>query len=292
MARLVLRARCREHGVKKTPLPMAEQWETSMSVRFAASAICAIVPLGAAASVVPIELASHRAAYELALYDGGKGSAAGTVNGLLVMELQSDCLGHVTNQELAFVADLDGSGRFNYVVRFTSWESRENDSLRFDVRTYDDGTLFEEYRGRAAIGKEGSVADYEKPKVVSLQLPEDTIFPTEHMRRLIETAQNGETMLTEHVFDGSGPDSLTAVSAIIGRPESTPSSVDHPGSDQRWPVSLAYYPMGDDAVLPDYEVAFDMTSSGILHDIVLDYGDFALVGTLTELELFDTPNCP
>jgi len=262
-----------------------------MIVRMTAWILCAFAPVGAAAAMGPVELASHRAAYQLALYDSGKGSSAGTVNGLLVMELQSDCIGHVTNQELAFVADLDGSERFNYVVRFSSWESRQNDTLRFEVRTYDDGRLFEEYRGRAEIGKNGSIAAYEKPKALSLALPDKTIFPTEHMRRLIETALNGETMLTAYVFDGSGPDSLTTVSAIIGRPETTPSSLAHPGDDQRWPVSLAYYPIDQEAVLPDYEVAFDMTSSGILHDIILDYGDFALVGTLTELELFETPSC-
>ena len=47
-----------------------------MSTRTAAWTVCALVPLSAGASMVPIELASHRAAYELALFDSGKGSAA------------------------------------------------------------------------------------------------------------------------------------------------------------------------------------------------------------------------
>ena len=108
---------------------------------------------------------------------------------------------------------------FNYVVRFSSWESRENDALRFDVRTYDDGTCYSRsIEGVQKSARAVASPTMRMPKELSLDLPAETIFPTEHMRRLIETARNGQTMLTEYVFDGSGPDSLTSVSAIIGRP--------------------------------------------------------------------------
>ena len=83
-----------------------------MTLRIAAWTACVLAPFSAWASMGHIELASHRAAYELALYNTGQ--RIGSRNGR-----RSACdgiavglrIGHVTNQELAFIVELDGSDR-------------------------------------------------------------------------------------------------------------------------------------------------------------------------------------
>lgn len=238
-----------------------------------------------------VELLSHRANYQLSLYRGSRNSDMQAVRGLLVMETREGCEGYVSNQELAFVADLNVGPSFNYSVRFSSWESAALDRLRFTVKSYSDGDVYEEFEGSAEIAKEGSQAVYKKPREEEIDLPGDTIFPTAHMQRLVESAQAGKLIVRSNVFDGSGPDALTSVTASIGHAQVISADRDLLGGQTSWPVSLAYFPLEGDSDLPDFEISFQMTPEGVLHDLVLDYGDFALAGELIEFETFDKPDC-
>ena len=51
-----------------------------------------------------------------------------------------------------------------------------------------------------------------------------------------------------------------------------------------WPVRIAFCASRPDATLPEYEVAFRLYANGITTDFEIDYGNFALSGTLERLE--------
>ena len=248
-----------------TALSMAMAAVTGLSLSLSAN--------GASAGV---ELASHRANYQLSLHNGSRASGMQSVRGLLVMETREGCEGHISNQELAFVADLADAPSFNYAVRFSSWESIELDQLRFTVKSYDSGHMVDEFEGKASLDDKTSQAVYSKPENSSIELPADTIFPTEHMRKLVQSAMAGELVVRSNVFDGSGPDALTSVTAIIGRAQTVSAEVEPLVGQQSWPISLAYYGLNSTSDLPEFEISFNMTVEGILHDLVLDYGEFAL----------------
>ena len=118
----------------------------------------------------------------------------------------------------------------------------------------------------------------------SAALPAGTIFPTEHVRELIEAARAGERLVSRQVFDGSGEDALTLATAVIGSPSGK-------GKERRWPVSLAYFPLLEETMLPQFEIAFDLAENGVLHDMTLDYGDFTLKADLEKLEPLEQPAC-
>ncbi len=233
-----------------------------------------------------IELLPHRAAYRVSLAEGSGPGAVTAVRGGLVLEWRAECEGWISNQRLGFVAaTADGPG-FSYDVRFTSWESRDRTRLRFSVKSFDDGEPAGEYRGQATLEAPGGkgLAIFTLPEESRLELPAGTIFPTEHLERLIAAAEAGQRVVTHSVFDGSGKDALSTVSAVIGPPREVEGVT-------RWPVQLAYFGTGKSDAMPDFSIAFELDRRGVLHDIILDYGEFVLQGRLDRLEPLPKPDC-
>jgi hypothetical protein len=253
----------------------------------------AVAMLLAQPAAAAVELLSHRAAYRLSLAEGTDPAAGVTgVRGGLVLEWRDSCEGSISTQRLGFVASVGEGPDFAYDVRFSSWESPDSRRLRFNVRSFDGGELFEEYQGEAVLDDAGGGrAAFAKPSGEAIELPRGTLFPTDHMRRLIEGAEQGDVVVSHDVFDGSGMEGLSRVTAVIGRGRPVASGADASGK-LRWPVSLAYHPVGGADDMPSFELSFELSDRGVLHDLVLDYGDFALQGELEQLETFEAPRCP
>lgn len=238
-----------------------------------------------------VELLSHRANYELRLHEASQNSGMAGVHGLLVMENREACEGFITNQELAFVAELTAGLSINYSFRFSSWESPDLNEMRFTVKSFDNGNLSDEFEGSARRGDGLPSVDYAKPEGIAIDLPVGTIFPTEHMQQLVQSAIDNKMVMNSEVFDGSGPDNLTSVTAIIGRSQSVAADGGAVQDETSWPVSLAYYPVQGPSDLPEFEISFNITPEGVLHDIILDYGDFAMAAELIDIERFAKPEC-
>jgi hypothetical protein len=249
------------------------------------------------AVAAPVDLLSHRAAYRLSLADAGATSGLTGVQGGLVMEWRAGCDGWISNQRLGFVADTTEGSGFSYDVRFTSWESLDDTQLRFNVRSFDDGSMTDEFRGEASLKNPGADGEvhYSEPEGETIRLPEGTVFPTGHVRKLIEAAERGQLVVDSEVFDGSGPDALTRVSAVIGQARMVEVAASAGGapatSEKRWPVSLAYHSLTTQSETPDFEISFAMNDGGVLYDLMLNYGDFTLKGDLEKLETFPAPSC-
>ena len=240
-----------------------------------------------AAPAQALDLVSHRAAYRLSLVGSGNDGGLTAVRGGLVMEWRAECDGWISNQRLGFAAATEEGPGFTYDVRLSSWESRDNTKLSFTIKTYDDGQLGDELEGKASLhGPDASgEAVYSEPADQKLDLPAGTVFPTEHIRRLIAAAQSGEHIVNHPVFDGSSSDTLTQVTTVIGKPRQS-------ADGKRWPLHLAYYGVTQSDTTPDFEITFDMDEGGIVYDLTLDYGDYALKAELEKLEKLPTPDCP
>ena len=170
---------------------------------------------GAAGSV---NLAPHIAIYDLTLTSSrGKRSLEG-VRGRIVYDFSgSACEGYALN--FRQVTELDsGEGKVALSdLRTATWEEGEGKSFRFKSQNYMDEKQIGDVDGRADRGK-ASVA-------VKLNKPEDkkfdagrVVFPTEHMRLLIEAAQAGKTLLEIAVYDGSeSGEKIYQSLSVIGR---------------------------------------------------------------------------
>ncbi len=244
-------------------------------------------------------LEPHRAAYRLSLASSHRMSGLSGVSGGLVIEWQRACDGWLSHQRLGFVAGTEAGGDFTHDVRFSSWEAADGSKLRYTVRRYDGDVLSEEYMGEAAIDspESGGIASFTKPDRREVILPPGTVFPTEHINRILAGADDGQSFafVSHEVFDGWGFDALTQVSSAIGyqRPYDAPSDneITSDPEGEVWPVSMAYFNAEQTSDLPEFEAEFMLTPQGVLQELLLDYGDFRLKATLAEFELLDQPAC-
>lgn len=255
----------------------------------AATAAAALVAAPAAAAV---DLLSHRAAYRVSLARSDGVGGLESARGALVVEWRADCSGWLSQQRLGFVGQPSEGPEFYYDVRFSSWEAPDYTRLRFQTRAFEDGKESEAFSGSAALEGRGGrgEARYAEPEEQRIDLPAGTLFPTQHVVRLVEAATAGERIVDHYVFDGSGADALKKVAAVIGEPEAAAGEGGGAG-ERRWPVRLAYYGAGEADGLPEFQLSFDLGERGVIDDVVLDYGDFALKGELEKLEPLPEPSC-
>jgi len=242
-----------------------------------------------AAAAAPADITPHRAFYELHL--AGRSSTLVDAEGALAVEWRAQCGGVASRQRLGFVGSLLGGGELDYDVRVSTWEAADDRRMRFSMRSYQGGRLVEEYRGQARMPEGGGPgrATYTVPAGVEMRLPPDTLFPTGHMEQLIDQAAAGAAVASTALFDGAGVgrDALTFVTAAIGDP--IPPADD---GDQAWPMALAYHALAEgDADAPLFELSFDLSDEGVMRNVVLDYGPFALRARLTRFQRLSPPRC-
>jgi hypothetical protein len=58
-----------------------------------------------------------------------------------------------------------------------------------------------------------------------------------------------------------------------------------------WRVRLAFFPLLSKTDGPQYEVGLRLFDNGVSDQLVIDYGEFAMKGTLIQLELLPQPDC-
>lgn len=236
----------------------------------------------------------HRAIYELRLDRASDRSHVLDVGGEMAVSWESYCDGWAIEQtyRLAF-AYADGSNG-ELISNFASWEARSGGAFSFTGRTTLNGVTEEEVRGVAELEPQGGIAHYRLPAETEQQLPAGTYFPSGHTLALLDRARQGETAFSAMLFDGSRADGLTEVNAAIGVAipaglELAEVSAAVLDGRQSWPVQLAFFDPEQAGPEPDHEVGFRLYSGGIVDQLIIDYGDFALRGELAAIEPLSEP---
>lgn len=270
----------------RTPPPGALPRRLLPSLAFAA---VVLAPAAAGAD----ELISHRAVYDLALATpAGEGGIYG-VNGRLALEWVDVCDGWTVDQRFAVTYDYGDGEPSSMYEAFASWESRDGLRFRFEDRyTYSDGSS-EEVSGTASLtgpGKAGEVR-LTRPEAKVATLPAGTMFPSAHTALLIAAARDGTTYVVRPLYDGGSPEEANEVSVAIGTARKAPGDFAMPGEATAWPMHYAFFPVLQGEGEPDYEIRVLLQANGVAHDMLLDYGDYALSGKLTHFEALPTPKC-
>ena len=255
--------------------------------------------LSAAATAQSVPLAAHRAVYELTLEEGATSKTIEAARGRILYEFTgSACEGYT--QTFGQIVELSGGDIGNRVsaTRSTSFEEADGSMLRFNVQNRSPSGETEDRDGVAQKEGPGIAVTLKKPKPESFKLAE-AIFPTAHVKKIIEAARAGETTLVATVFDGSDRDNEGHDTfAVIGKPvaegaEDIEPSLRAAGWDKmaRWPVSVSYFEPGAANQTPQYIVSFELLENGVSRKLKLDYGEFALKGEISRLEVLKTAPC-
>ena len=282
------------------PLP------ASFRLLIAAAALAVLArPAPTHAQGAAVSLASHRAVYDLKLSSTRGKRAMNAVRGRILYDFSgSACEGYAL--QFRQVSELD-SGEGKVIVsdlRATSWEDGAGKRLRFHSQNYFDEALRDSVDGQAERDGGGIAVELKQPGEKKLDMKNELVFPTEHVRRIIAAARDGKTLMQVSVYDGSDTgeklyDTLTVIGKAIAPDEHKPTDAAAGQAAfaglKRWPVTISYF---DHAVMeksgeqtPVYAITFELYENGISRALLLDYGDFVLTGEMTSLEIKDAKPC-
>ena len=167
-----------------------------------------------------VVLAPHRATYEMKLSVARPNSGIVEVNGNMVLETVEACDGWEVKRRIKLTFLRNDGEEFSTDSNFSSYETKDGLELRFSVRNAQNDEIEEELRGKADLESQGGKgrASFTLPENRSFELPTGTLFPTTHLRLIIEHARAGEQSVSYKVFDGARLDGAFQVNAVIGRP--------------------------------------------------------------------------
>lgn len=253
---------------------------------------------GAAVAASPIQ--PHRALYSLALDHSQSGSGIVGAGGQLYFEWADTCDGWAVEQRYKLRLSYTDADDSELQISLVSWEAKNGQRYRFEVKKLSNGEADEEIRGTAQLpkGKRGT-ARFTAPESARFPLPKDALFPSAHTIALIEAAKAGQNFLVRPVFDGGSVEGASTVAAAIGQVRLGDSKEANPLLKGRsWAMRMAFFPdstgvdprtQGEE--LPDYELGTDLLENGVSRSMSLDYGSFAVKAKLLKVEPLTAPKC-
>jgi hypothetical protein len=257
-----------------------------------------VVAIGAvaAAPLAAAEIASHRALYKMSLGRAGGDSGVTAASGTMAYQWGESCDGWTVEQRYRMKMGYAESPDVSIASNFVTWEAKDGLRYRFNQKETRNAGDEEEVKGEAKLDGpgQGGTAAFELPKDKKFKLPVGVLFPSAHTIAVIKKAEGGENFMSQQVFDGATAEGPVLVSAVIGPkvapdPEAAKKSplLNRPG----WRVRLAFFPADQKAEKPDYELGMVLLDNGVSRDMVIDYGDYAIRGTLEDIEALPKPGC-
>ncbi|MEI7601051.1 MAG: DUF1849 family protein [Aestuariivirga sp.] len=251
-----------------------------------------------AASVAP-----HRAIYDLTLLRANEGASLQSASGKLAFEIDgSSCDGYTVNFRMATKYHQPDGGVSVIDTLSTTYENGAATALRHQFKESVNGKVRDSDSikvSRETAEAEGKGEMKSKPSE-PFTVPSGAALPMQHQLKLMALSEAGGGRDSSIVFDGSdGAKSFRAIS-FVGK-QRPPGSVARDSGNaaaaalkgvSSFPLTVSYYNLDGNAEMPEYQVSFDMYDNGVATGLVLDYGDFALSGTLTDLTFLDKPSCP
>ena len=245
----------------------------------------------------------HRAVYEIGLARTDEGSGVSTANGRMVFEITGNaCQGYSMRQRMVVnIGDEEGNlGRLDF--RISTFESGDGGLYSFDSQTTLNREVVEAVAGEARRLGSAVEVTLKQPSQKTVQLAGDTLFPSQHLQAILDAALANRKFVSADIYEGAGTGEATdAASAAIGRALHTGPQGPLRGGVRHWPVSVGYFDGEKDEKddkpefgeeLPSYQMRFTLYENGVTNDLVMDYGNYALSGSLETIEQLDARDCP
>jgi hypothetical protein len=208
----------------------------------------------------------------------------------MAYEVIDACEGWATRQRMTMsITDRDGQ-EVDTVSDYATYEAKDNSRLRFSLTQSTGGAVSQRIAGEAELKPDGSgIVRYSEPAGREEALPAATMLPTRHTVLSIETARAGRRLLVGPLFDGTSDEGEQDTTTIIlgwnAAPEATPRFPLLAGQGSAR-MRIAFFQHGNasgGASSPDYEVGLRYYENGVADDLVMDFGEFSVRGTLLEL---------
>ncbi|MBZ6076846.1 cell envelope integrity EipB family protein [Microvirga puerhi] len=257
-------------------------------------------PAMAEGNKAPVALVAHRAIYDLSLVRSEGSRGVDSARGRIAMDFGGDaCEGYTLKYRQVTVLNSSETGSRTLDTQTATFETGDGLSMRFKSVSSVGGRNSDGVDGNAKLLPDGSLdVNLKQPKPAAFSAGGRAVFPTEHLKRLVEAGRNGETTLATKVYDGSDDgrkvyDTLAVIGHRIdpgaGQNLEEAARQDVLTAVPRWPVTVSYFPEGSGDQTPAYRVSFELYENGVSRALKLDYGDFTLKGDLQSLQIQASP---
>jgi hypothetical protein len=257
------------------------------------------VSAGSASPIVP--LIAHKAVYDLTLVKSSGARGVEDARGRIAFEFSGDeCEGYTLNfRQVTQLSGAETGSRLSD-LRTTTFEDPQAKQFRFKSNSLinaKDPTVID---GKAERQNNKIALTLTKPQKQKQDLNAEVLFPTEHLKRVLEAARREQTTFSVSVFDGSDDgkkiyDTLTIIGKKIaaGMVEGLEKAAQSEPmiKSARWPVSISYFEKGEGERTPLYVLSFDLYENGVSRNLKLDYSDFSLKGEMTQLSFLPASSC-
>jgi hypothetical protein len=258
----------------------------------------------APAHAAGVVLTPHRAIYDLRLLRTRGKRDIEAVRGRILYDFSgSACAGYALNFRQVSELESGESKSALSDLRASTWEEGGAKRFKFSSENYLNESTVDTVDGEAQRNAANVEVKLAKPKDKSFDLDKAMVFPTEHMRRIIEAARAGQNILQLPVYDGSENgekvyNTTTLIGHAIGPDEKVPTDAAAGQAAlaglKRWPVTISYFDRNDKKggeQTPVYAISFELYENGISRALALDYDDFVVAGEMKQLEIKDAPSC-
>ena len=268
-----------------------------ISAGFPGAVLCALTLWQGPAPAAAASFTPHRAVYELTL---GKSRGSGSIiqaQGKLEFEWADVCTGWTVSQRTRVEMATSEGRVLDFGWTLNALEAKDGLHYRFFIRRFNADGSTEESSGEARLDGpgRGGRATFREPAALVVALPKGTLFPTAHSLYLIDAARKGSYPVWRMVFDGSGDEGLFGVNAALSQSLEAGSAVDFDSplirGQASWRLHLAYFGPDETVSEPEHEQRLRLFANGVVDELLLDYGDFALIARLQALESLPDPKC-
>ena len=133
-------------------------------------------------------IAGHRAFYEMRMGQVDKNAVVQSVSGRSAFVLEKDCDGWRSAEDY-MIEFGNGDGRTDRIFsHFESWESDSGEQYSFDIAEKSSFQNDKDFGGYAEINADGGEAVFMLDGQHNITLPEDTYFPIQHIRAILDKA--------------------------------------------------------------------------------------------------------
>ena len=246
------------------------------------------------------ELVSHKAVYDIALALT-KGGAAGVVNayGKMGYRIQKVCDQWETESVFSLDIGYEMAGPDTTNWKQTTKESADGCLFEFDVFVREKGADRKDLSGKAVCDGNKKILRLKLPVQSEAVFPGNVVFPVQQTLRLLQAAESGKKSVSAYVYDGTRPEALYSMNAVISVPEKTDvpkiaGDVNLVTDKKSYRYDAAFFEEFGGSKqqdgTPQYEVTMHYYENGISDQIEQDFGAYRLKSTLAEIKkLKDVP---
>jgi uncharacterized protein (DUF2141 family) len=255
-----------------------------MKILVAAAALSFVLPQLARANA----LTGQDAYYDLTLAKVRTHDVTGAT-GQMRFSVADGCTGWGTTQHMTLlIRNADGS-LTKTVTDYITWETKDGNLLTFTLRERDnDGKTVIDDAGTAihTASDDSGTITYSTPANRLMTMPPGTLFPMAHTQAILNAGISGQKFISVPLFDGTTDDGAQhTFVALLGRNPPAANPFPDLAKLSSTDVDIAFYERKNTDENPDFRSQMRYYDDGVTTDMLLDFGDFVMRGTLDHLTI-------